>query len=135
MSKTNIRYWLCQVTGWGVWGLIILYFNFVVFDRIKEQGGQQQFIISLLLFLAIGILITHIVRLIIKRTNWLRFSINKIVLMFILAVGASGTGLFYADNFIEYRSGYSYDKFVLNKKLEKAKKDGRAIWPFHHCLL
>ena len=122
MSKTNIRYWLCQVTGWGVWGLIILYFNFVVFDRIKEQGGQQQFIISLLLFLAIGILITHIVRLIIKRTNWLRFSINKIVLMFILAVGASGTGLFYADNFIEYRSGYSYDKFVLNKKLEKAKK-------------
>ena len=122
MSKINIRYWLCQVTGWGVWGLIILYFNFVVFDRIKEQGGQQQFIFSLLIFLAIGILITHIIRLIIKRTNWLKFSINKIVFMFILAVGASGTGLFYGDNFIEYRSGFSYDKYVLAKKLEKAKK-------------
>ena len=122
MSKTSIRYWLCQITGWGVWGLIILYFNFVVFDRIKEQGGQNEFIISLLLFLAIGILITHIARLIIKKTNWLKFSINKIVFMFIIAVGATGTALFYGDNFIEYRSGYSYDKYVLEKKLEKAKK-------------
>ena len=94
MSKTNIRYWLCQITGWGVWGLIILYFNFVVFDRIKEQGGQQEFIVSLLIFLASGILITHIARHIIKRTTWLKFSINKIVFMFILAVGATGTALF-----------------------------------------
>ena len=99
-----------------------MYFNFVVFDRIKEQGGQNEFIISLLLFLAIGILITHIARLIIKKTNWLKFSINKIVFMFIIAVGATGTALFYGDNFIEYRSGYSYDKYVLEKKLEKAKK-------------
>ena len=42
--------------------------------------------------------------------------------MFILAVGATGTALFYGDNFIEYRSGFSYDKYVLEKKLEKAKK-------------
>lgn len=42
MHKSNVRYWLCQFTGWGVWGLILLYFNFVVFgDRFKEQGGQN----------------------------------------------------------------------------------------------
>ncbi|HAO46481.1 MAG TPA: sensor histidine kinase [Chitinophagaceae bacterium] len=33
-----------------------------------------------------------------------------------------GVALFYADNFIESRSGYSYDKYVINKRLEKAKK-------------
>ena len=75
MSKTNMRYWLCQVTGWGVWGLIIMYFNLVVFgDRFQEMGGKQQFIISLAIFLLVGILTTHLLRFIIKKTNWL----NKI---------------------------------------------------------
>jgi two-component system, LytTR family, sensor kinase len=123
MSKTNIRYWLCQITGWGVWGLILLYFNFIVFgDRLKEQGGQNEYLISLAILLGMGILITHILRLIIKKTNWLRFSYSKIVLLFIVCVGATGTALYYGDNFIEYRSGYSYDKYLINKKLEKAKK-------------
>lgn len=122
MSKTNMRYWLCQVTGWGVWGLIIMYFNLVVFgDRFQEMGGKQQFIISLAIFLLVGILTTHLLRFIIKKTNWLKFSINRIVLMFILGVGATGTVLFYGGNFIEYRSGYSYDKYIINKRLEKAK--------------
>ncbi|HMK03980.1 MAG TPA: histidine kinase [Ferruginibacter sp.] len=123
MRKTNIRYWLCQITGWGVWGLIILYFNFVVFgDRLKEQGGEKENLISLAIFLAVGILITHILRLILKRMNWMKFSFNKIALMFIIAVGATGTVLFYGGNFIEYRSGYSYDKYVINKRWDKARK-------------
>ncbi len=42
--------------------------------------------------------------------------------MFIICVGATGTVLFYGGNFIEYRSGYSYDKYVINKRLEKAQK-------------
>jgi two-component system, LytTR family, sensor kinase len=70
----------------------------------------------------VGILLTHIVRLILKRTNWLKLSINRIVLLFIVCVGATGTALFYVDSFIEYRSGYSYDKYVIDKRLEKAKK-------------
>jgi len=123
MSKTNKRYWLCQITGWGVWGLIIVYFNFVVFgDRLREQGGQKENLVSLAIFLAVGILTTHIFRLIIKKTNWLKFSYNRIVIMFIIAVGAVGTVLFYGANFIEYRSGFSYDKYVINKRLEKAQK-------------
>jgi uncharacterized membrane protein YhaH (DUF805 family) len=123
MSKTSKRYWLCQITGWGVWGLIILYFNFVVFgDRLREQGGQKENLISLVIFLAAGILTTHLLRMIIKRTNWLKFSYNKIVLLFIISVGATGTVLFYGGNFIEYRSGYSYDKYVINKRFEKAQK-------------
>ena len=123
MSKTNVRYWLCQVTGWGVWGLIILYFNFVVFgDRLREQGGQKENLLSLAIFLVVGILLTHILRFVLKKINWSKLSINRIVLLFIISVGATGTALFYVDNFIEYRSGYSYDKYVINKRLEKAKK-------------
>ncbi len=123
MNKTNKRYWLCQLTGWGVWGLIIVYFNFVVWgDRLREQGGQKENLISLGIFLAVGILTTHLLRFIIKKTNWLKFSYTRIVIMFIISVGATGTVLFYADNFIEYRSGFSYDKFVINKRFERARK-------------
>jgi two-component sensor histidine kinase len=121
MSKTNIRYWLCQITGWGVWGLILLYFNFVVFgDRFKEQGGQKQYVISLTILLVSGILVTHLLRYIIKKTSWLKFSFDRILLMFVLSVGATGTLLYYGSDYIEARSGYSYDKYYTNKKLEKA---------------
>ncbi|MEO7307194.1 MAG: histidine kinase [Ferruginibacter sp.] len=123
MSKTNIRYWLCQLTGWGVWGLILLYFNFVVFgDRFKEQGGQKQYLISLAILLVSGILTTHLLRFIIKKTSWLKFSFNRIFFMFIIAVGATGTLLYYGSNYIESRSGYSYDTYYTNQKLEKAVK-------------
>ncbi|MEO6252780.1 MAG: histidine kinase [Ferruginibacter sp.] len=123
MSKTNIRYWLCQLTGWGVWGLILLYFNFVVFgDRFKEQGGQKQYLISLAILLVSGILTTHLLRFIIKKTNWLKFSFNRIFFMFVIAVGGTGTLLYYGSNYIESRSGYSYDNYYTNQKLEKAVK-------------
>ncbi len=123
MGKINVRYWLCQVTGWGVWGLILLYFNFVVFgDRFKEQGGQKEYLISLTILLISGILTTHLLRFIIKKTNWLKFSFNRIFYMFIISVGATGTLLYYGSNYIESRSGYSYDIHINNQKLEKAVK-------------
>ena len=123
MGKTNVRYWLCQLTGWGVWGMILLYFNFVVFgDRFKEQGGQQEYLISLAILLVCGILTTHLLRLVIKKTNWLKFSFNRIFYMFIISVGATGTLLYYGSNYIEARSGYSYDAYTNNQKLENAVK-------------
>jgi two-component system, LytTR family, sensor kinase len=123
MSKRNIRYWLCQLTGWGVWGLILLYFNFVVFgDMFKEQGGQKEYLISLSIMLMSGVLSTHLLRFIIKKTNWLKFSFDKILVMFIIAVGATGTLLYYGSNYLERISGYSYDDHVNNKRLGKARK-------------
>ena len=123
MQKTNIRYWLCQITGWGVWGLILLYFNLVVFgDRFKEQGGQKEFLVSLGILLVAGILCTHLLRLVIKKANWLKFSFNRIFFMFIISVGATGTLLYYGSDYIEAHSGYSYEAYHNNQKLEKAVK-------------
>ena len=42
MGKTNIRYWLCQILGWGVFGLIHIYFNLVVFaEQFAQHGGPK----------------------------------------------------------------------------------------------
>jgi two-component system LytT family sensor kinase len=123
MRKPNLRYWLCQLTGWGVWGLISMYFNLVIFgDRFKEQGGKKEFLISLAIFLVAGVLTTHLLRLALKQINWVKYSFNRILVLFILGVGATGLALFYGGNFIEYRSGYSHDKYVYNIRLDKAKK-------------
>jgi hypothetical protein len=123
MRKNNMQYWLCQSFGWGVWGLIIMYFNFVVFaDKVTELGGKKELVISLLIFLASGVVSTHLLRLIIKKTNWLRYSFNHILLLFTIGVSSTGLLLYYGSNLIEHKSPYSYDNFVMNKKLEKAKK-------------
>jgi len=123
MGKINQRYWLCQVLGWGVWGLITMYFNLVVFgDRFKELGGRNEFLISLLISLILGIVVTHLLKIFIKKKNWLKFSYEKIVLLFIIGVAASGIILFYGDRIIEHSTDYSYDRYLQDKKLEKAKR-------------
>ncbi len=123
MGKINVRYWLCQVLGWGVWGLIILYFNFVIYgDRFEEQGGKNQYLVSLVSFLALGILCTHILRIVIKRTNWLKYSFNNIVVLFIVGVGAAGLLLHFSEKTVDANSPYSYEKFMQAKRLDKAKK-------------
>lgn len=123
MSKISQRYWLCQVLGWGVWGLISMYFNLVVFeDRFKELGGKTEFLISLAISLVLGIIITHLLKIFIKKNNWLSFSYNRIVFLFIVGVVTSGIILFYGDRLIEHSTNYSYDTYLQNKKLEKAKR-------------
>ena len=122
MNKINIRYWSCQLVGWGVWGLIILYFNMVVFsDRLAELGGQQEFVFSMIVFLAVGVFSTHLLRAVIRKTNWLRYSFNRIVLLFVGGVIVTGLVLMYGASFIEHSTPYSYDNYILKKRLEKAK--------------
>jgi hypothetical protein len=123
MSRISQRYWLCQILGWGVWGLITMYFNLVVFgDRFKELGGKNEFLISLLISLVLGIIVTHLLKTFITKNNWLKFSYNKIVLLFIIGVASSGIILFYGDRIIEHSTDYSYDRYLQDKKLEKAKR-------------
>ncbi|MGC4100150.1 sensor histidine kinase [Ferruginibacter sp.] len=123
MGKTNIRYWLCQVLGWGIFGLIHIYFNLGVFrEQFAQHGGQDEYLISLGIYLVSGIICTHILRTVIKNTNWLKFSLNKIWLVFIISIGATGLLLFYGGNAIEHNTPYSFDKYIQNNKLERAKK-------------
>lgn len=123
MSTLNLRYWLCQICGWGLFGLIILYFNLIVFaDRWIEQGGKKEFLISLGIFLICGVLVTHLLRSAIKPLNWLKFSFNKIVFIFIASVLLVSVLLFYGSNAIEHTTNYSYDNYIKLKRLDKAKK-------------
>ncbi len=123
MGEINVRYWLCQFFGWGLFGLIVLYFNLVVFaDRWIEQGGKKEYLISLAIFLVCGIFITHLLRTVIKSINWLKFPFNKIVAVFIISVLTTSIIFYYGANAVERSSGYSHDNYIKMKRLEKAKK-------------
>lgn len=121
MKSFNLRYWLCQILGWGLWGLVISYFNLVVYGDRFEGGGKREFCISLTVFLVTGILVTHITRLILKKLHWMRFQVNLIFLVFAGAVAFAGTGLFFVADFAESKMPGSFDKFQKNKKLAKAE--------------
>ncbi|MBI3884057.1 MAG: histidine kinase [Sphingobacteriales bacterium] len=53
--------------------------------------------------------------------NWLKYTPNRIVLLSLLGVIVSGVSLFYLNHAIKHTTGYTYDKFIFNKRLEKAK--------------
>jgi len=85
MRLGNSRYWLFQVIGWGLFSLINVFFA-LTFDKINRQ-----FVFRLLIFLFLGILITHFMRWVIHRVDLLLKPLNKqipgfIFLTFIIAV-------------------------------------------------
>jgi two-component system, LytTR family, sensor kinase len=123
MGKINIRYWLCQILGWGIFGLIHVYINLVMLnDRFSQHGGENEYLVSLGIYLFTGILATHILRTATKQMHWLRFSFNRIFFLFTIGVGATALILQYGGDFLEKSSPYSFDKHIQNYKLEKAKQ-------------
>ena len=113
MGKVNVRYWLCQILGWGIFGLILVYFSLVVFkEQFAQHGGQKEYLVSLGIFLISGIICTHILRSILKTTNWLKFSFNKILGVFISGIAATSLLLYYGGNAVEHATPYSFDTYI-----------------------
>ena len=123
MGKVNIRYWLCQFLGWGIFCLFNVYFNLVVFrEQFAQHGGENEYLFSMAIFFITGILSTHLLRTIIKKTHWLRFSFNKFLGLFIIGIITTSLLLFYAEDSVEKRVPYSFDNFIRKYKLDKALK-------------
>lgn len=78
-GKTN--YWLCQLVGWGSFALINLIFA-ISFEKLGDSGARQMFFTRLGIFVALGILFTHIMRFVIIRLNTLQKTVEKQVLHF-----------------------------------------------------
>jgi Histidine kinase len=127
MGKINIRYWLCQIFGWGIFGLIPIYFNLVVYkEQFDQHGGRDEYLISIAIYLVCGIACTHLLRMVVKKTHWLKFSFNRFLLVFIIGIVATALLLSYGGNAIEHNTPYSFDNYIENYKLEKAKQTEAA---------
>jgi len=81
MKKVS-AYWLCQMGGWSSYILVNTFFYFTI--RTKES---PTFFRSLLLDVVAGILITHLMRIFIKKAGLLNYDLKRqIISMFLTAV-------------------------------------------------
>ena len=82
MSK-NKRYWLFQVCGWGLFALINIFFAYS-FDKMGSPEERQRLYLRLLIFVATGFVISHVMRYIIIGFNLLQKRLEHQLTGFIL---------------------------------------------------
>lgn len=73
--KNTTRYWLLQFAGWGFFGLILIILPYVY----KQEIPARILIGRALLFFSAGILVTHVLRMIIKWGGWMMQSVEKVI--------------------------------------------------------
>ncbi len=118
MRKTTVRYWICQVLGWGGWILINLFFVYLFASDVYLKPAEKKHIFFAVLaieFLS-AIIVTHALRYVLKKLNWIKFSTEKVIGLFIVAVTISGLVNYYGERIAGKLSGFSL--------IEYEKKDG-----------
>src|SRR6266550_2574573 len=81
--RGNSRYWLFQAVGWGSFILIHLFFTWS-FDKMQTASDRTLFFERIGIFVLLGLLITHIMRMIILRMNLLQKKLERQIWQFIL---------------------------------------------------
>lgn len=75
------NYWWCQLGGWGMVGLSILFYAYTFRQEISAQ-----YLIKILIVMVSGISSTHLLRYFIKRNNWLMLPVERILFRLCFAV-------------------------------------------------
>ncbi|MEQ1552643.1 MAG: hypothetical protein ABL929_00625, partial [Ferruginibacter sp.] len=82
--KKNMRYWICQVTGWGAWLILNLFvaYKFAPDTYLTPNLKRNLFLFTLFIEFFSFILITHLLRIVLKKIAWINFSIDKVLALF-----------------------------------------------------
>jgi two-component sensor histidine kinase len=122
MFKYSGRYWLCQVAGWGGWTLINLFFayQFASDYYLNPETKRNLFFIGLFIELICFIGFTHLLRTVLKRIQWMKFSFTRVLNMFLISTISVGLLTYYGSKLISEIPGISFEKYTRNEKKEKA---------------
>lgn len=78
MNPTNARYWSFQFVGWGMYALISIFFA-ILFDQLSRET-----LFRVLFFVEIGIIFSHLMRMIIHRSSVLLKNLQQQVVIFVM---------------------------------------------------
>ena len=119
----NLRYWFCQVLGWGGWLTLQLFiaYQFASEAYLTPEIKRNLFFFALFSDFFWFILSTHILRTVLKRSNWMRFAPDKIFLMFIGGVIFLTIVSFYGSKYTMEFSGQSFEKYEINERKQRAE--------------
>lgn len=77
------RYWIFQIAGWGAFALVNTFFAYS-FEKLADKQDVFLFFGRLGIFVALGLVITHLMRFVIIRLNTLQQPFDKQILQFLL---------------------------------------------------
>lgn len=122
MQKTTIRYWVCQVLGWGGWSMLNLFFVYLFAQDyyLTSEERRRLFFTTLFIQFVWYILATHLLRFVLKEIKWLHFATNKVILVFILGVLITGLLTYYGAKATAVFTGNSMVEFEKQQGLEQA---------------
>lgn len=83
MLLGNSRYWIFQAVGWGGFALVNSFFAYS-FDQFKTKADLVQFVGRMGIFVVLGIIMTHLMRLVIINLELLQKKLEKQLLQFIV---------------------------------------------------
>jgi signal transduction histidine kinase len=122
MHKTALRYWICQVLGWGGWTSLSLIIVYVYASDmyLKPDEKKKIFFAVLLIEFLWFILATHALRLGLKKIQWIKLSSNRVIALFIIGVTLTGLLSYYGAKYIAMLTGFSLVQYEKNADLKVA---------------
>ena len=123
MRKTTLRYWICQILGWGAWtslSLIIVYF-YASDMYLKPLEKRNIFFAILLIEFIWNIGATHLLRFALKKINWLKFSLNRVIILFLISVTITGLLSYFGSTTTAKVTSLSLVEYEKNEDLGVAK--------------
>src|SRR5690606_20217905 len=109
MRKTIIRYWICQVLGWGGWTMLNVFFVYLFAQDYYLKVAERKrllFMVLLIQFLC-DILATLLLRFSFKKIKWMKFSTDKVIGLFIISVTLTGLISYYGSKATAVNTGNS----------------------------
>lgn len=82
MKSIKKQYWLFQILGWGMLFSLHMFFAWF-YGKLVSSHDQQVFLVRGLLFLVLGLLLTHLMRFVILKTKALEKPVLTQVIFFI----------------------------------------------------
>ncbi len=129
MDKTSVRYWICQVLGWGGWTLLNLSFFYFFLQDVYWKAGERKNLLFSILFIQFFwyIAATHLLRFFLKKTGWIKLSLNKVIGLFIVSVMLTGLLAYYGAKSTAIVTGSSLVQFEKNENLKQAISKEKAL--------
>lgn len=122
MRKTTLRYWICQVLGWGGWTMLSIVTVYLFAADMYLNTREKKFLFFATLFIEFFwfIAATHSLRFILKKINWIKLSSNKVIFLFIAGVAITGLLSFYGAKTTALATGTSLVEYEKREQLKLA---------------
>jgi two-component sensor histidine kinase len=109
--------------GWGGWTMINLFFVYLFAHEMYLNPPEKSriFLIDLFIEFAWAILATHLLRIVLKRLQWMRLPTKKIIMLFIAGITLTGLITYYGAKSTAIITGSSLLEYEKKEDLKKAK--------------